>query len=136
MGGKYHSICTGNESVEMLSVWKRMGQLQCLFTFGPLGELWWGFVRWESHHHISCQPLTAVKCWLCLSMQASVQLGSIPYVFLKKNPKCLGRGICVHIYAGGEAVVCSACLPLEQPSCPGPPLHAQPPCPSRAEAAL
>lgn len=103
MGRQNHSIRTGNRSVERLSVWRRVGQSQCLFSFGPLGELWWGFVGWESHHQVSHQPRTAAKCWLCLSVQASVQLGSIPYNFLKKNPKHLGRGMCVHSYAGGEA---------------------------------
>lgn len=101
------SIPAGSRSVEVLSVWSRMGQSQCLFTLGPLGELWWGFVRCQSHHHISHQPLTAAKRCLGLSMQASAQLGSIPYIFLKKIWSILGEESAC--YAGGETGVCPAC---------------------------
>lgn len=84
-----------------------MGQYQCLFSLGPLQELWWGFVRWESHHHISHQPLTAAKCWLGLSVQASAQLGSIPYIFLTKIWSILGEESAW--YAGGETGGSPAC---------------------------
>lgn len=108
-----HSIPAGNRSVEVLSVWNRMGESQCLFTLGPLGELWWGFVRCESHHHISHQPLTAAKHWLGLSMQASAQLGSIPYIFLKKVWSILGEESAC--YAGGEMGAALPALTSEQP---------------------
>lgn len=102
-----HSIPAGNRAVEVLSVWNRMGQSQCLFTLGPLGELWWGFVRCESHHSILHQPLTAAKRWLGLSVQASTQLGNIPYIFLKKIWSILGEESAC--YAGGETGGCPAC---------------------------
>lgn len=108
-----HSIPAGNRSVEVLSAWNRMGESQCLFTLGPLGELWWGFVRCESHHHISHQPLTAAKHWLGLSMQASAQLGSIPYIFLKKVWSILGEESAC--YAGGEMGAALPALTSEQP---------------------
>lgn len=95
----------------MLSVWRKMGQSQWLFNFGPLGELWWGFVRWESHHHISHQPRTAAKCWLCLSMQASVQLGTIPYIFLKKIRSILGgESVCIALQAEKQGLLCPSAL--------------------------
>lgn len=110
MEGQNHLIRTGNRSVEMFSVWRRIGQLQCLFSFGPFGELWWGFVRWESHHHISHQPLTAAKCWLCPSMQASVQLGSIPYIFLKKIQSILGEeSVCIAMQAERQGSALPVC---------------------------
>lgn len=106
------SIPAGNRSVEALSVWSRMGQSQSLLALGPLGELCWGFVRCQSHHHISHQPLTAPKRCLGLSMQASAQLGSIPYIFLK-NLKYLGRGICMLCRRRDRGL---PCLPSEQPA--------------------
>lgn len=109
--------------VGALSVWNRMGQPQCLFTLGPLGELWWGFVRSESHHQILHQPLTAAKRWLGLSMQGSTQLGSIPYIFLKKIWSILGEESAC--YAGGETW---AALPALRAAT----FHTQPPCLGRA----
>lgn len=117
-----HSIPAGSMSLEVLSVRNRMGQSQCLFTSGPLGELWWGFVKSESHHHILHQPLTAAKRWLGLSMQGSTQLGSIPYIFLKKNLEYLGRGICMLCRRRDRGLLC---LPSEQsPSTHSPPVSA------------
>ena len=58
-----------------------------------------GFCGWESHQHISHQPLTSVKCRLCLSTLA----GWYSLHPFQKNSKYLGRATCVHSYTGGEA---------------------------------
>lgn len=82
----------------MFSVWRRMVPVPV-----PLGEQWWGFVRWETHHHVSHQPLTAAGCWLCLSVQASTQLGSIADIVLRKIWSILAEeSACIAMWAVGQ----------------------------------
>lgn len=88
-----------------------MGQYQCLFSLGPLQELWWGFVRWESQPpHLT--PATDSCKTLAGSFSASqCTAGQYSLHFSQKNLKYLGRGICMICRRRDKGL---PCLPSEQ----------------------
>lgn len=101
-----HSIPTGNRSVEVLSVWSRVGQSQYFFTLGPLGdpnEVLWGASPITTSHTSHWQLQNSGWVFQCKPVHSWAVFLTF---FLKKIWSILG--VESVRYTGGETGGCPA----------------------------